>query len=190
MNKKIAVVDVDSILWSFNDALYEELVKLYPHLEKPSMWDIWEFYEKYNIPEEEFYKVCNRIHKNQEKYKPFKHAFLLTHLLKINGYHITIASCRIPETKKYLVKWLNKNKIVYDEVFADLHKKHLFSKADLVIDDSPINLIEASKRKANLICGILYPWNKELNDTFMLGEDLKDLIIKLNELGIILYEGK
>jgi 5'(3')-deoxyribonucleotidase len=185
MDKKTAIIDVDSILWGFNDILYEELVKSYPLMEKPDKWNIWEFYEKYDIPEEEFYKVCNKIHKNQELYKPFKYSSFLSYLLVLNDYHVVIASCRIPETKKNLIKWLNRNDIIYDEVFASLHKKHLFDKADLVIDDSPINLIEASKRGANLICGLLYPWNKELSDTFMLCEDLKELIARLGELGVI-----
>ena len=179
--EKRAILDVDSTLWGFDEILYKELYSLFPKIETPDKWNEWEFYQKYGISKNNFYKVVDKIHKQQEYYKPFKDASLFSYILR-KDYHVTIASHRKPKYKEILKKWLDSNEITYDDIFVDNCKFHLFDNVDLVVDDSPIFLIEARKRNAKMTCGLVYPWNKKLEKEFLLCEDLKELIIEIDKV--------
>jgi len=184
MNKKIVVIDVDDTLWNMSEILYKELKVKFPDVEEPSKWNTWEFYTKYSISEKDFYEVVDKIHREQELYTPYKYASLLSSLLRLT-HHVIIASHRKPEYKKYLKKWLDKHDIMYDELFVDYCKYDLFDNADLVIDDSPVMIMEAAKRGSKFICGLKSANNEELKNTFLLCENLKELIICLSRQEII-----
>lgn len=181
--RKIAVLDVDSILWPFDKVIYNLLVKDYPQIKSPKYWDIWQFYNKYNIAEEDFYRVVNEIHENQEKYKPFPFASEFSKILKKN-YYVIIASNRIPKYRKSLKRWLDKNNIVYDRLYVNLNKHPLYKKAFIAIDDGPYNLIKADEEGC-IACGVLCPWNKFLEEKFLLSRGLKRLSNLLRKRGLL-----
>jgi hypothetical protein len=190
--KKVAVVDVDSTLWEMGNEIYEHLKIKHPNLETPDQWDEWDFYEKYGISKKEFFNTVDEIHAYQYLYKPYKYASLLTQLLG-EYYHVIIASHRKPKNKRALEIWLEDWGIYYNEIFVGCEREgqppnkfHLFENAGIVIDDSPVFCVEAAKRGAEFICGIQHAWNEELKDTFLFAKDVKDLIVKLDELNFIM----
>ncbi len=114
--KKTAVIDIDNTLWQFSDAFYLELRKINKNFPKPDRWrtyDIWEGY----CSVEDFMAAINTIHRkqNSDHYQPYPESrkFLLS--LRGHGFHIIIASHRIPETTQPTEQWLARHGHLYDE---------------------------------------------------------------------------
>ena len=79
--------------------------------------------------------------------------------IKRKGYRISIITKRERNTIPFVSFWLDKNKIIYDEiVFVFDNQPKMKYPFDLLIDDSPDNLRNLQYPKK----GIIYdqPWNK------------------------------
>lgn len=63
--------------------------------------------------------------------------------LRKHGYHIILASHRIPAMRPPTERWLAKHRLPYDELHLSLDKTVLFQKADVVVDDAPPALKKA-----------------------------------------------
>jgi len=156
---KIAIIDIDNTHWQFSDPFYLELKEINRNVPTPDQWftsDIWEGY----CTEVDFIAAINSIHHNQDsdRYKPYPESqeFLLS--LKEHGFHIILASHRMPTTRQPTERWLARHRLPYDELHLSLDKTVLFPKADVVVDDAPRTLEKAIESGA-LGAGLLFPWN-------------------------------
>lgn len=175
---KTAIIDIDNTLWQFCDAFYEQLKKIneaFPTIEHWTGWDLWEGY----CSKDDFFKAINYIHLNQhdEKYLPYPEAQGFLSTLKKKGYHITIASHRLPQTRKQTEKWLLKHGLPYDELHLSFNKTSLFDMyTSVVVDDAP-NVLEKAVESGALGAGLLFPWNRAYsNNGFKLFNNLNDIL--------------
>ena len=157
---KIAVVDIDGILWTMAPPWYEELIKINPNIPFPGSTTSWNF-GKGLISDEEFQKTIDAVHMRQEEFSSFEGAGKLTNMLHNSGFYVKIASHRVPKSKETTRRWLKKNNIYFDELHTVSDKHPLLRDASLFIDDSP-----ASQRYAVSIglpiMSIRYPYNKDV----------------------------
>jgi hypothetical protein len=174
---KIAIIDIDNTLWQFSDAFYLKLKKINKNFPTPDHWcryDIWEGY----CSIEDFIVAINSIHNNQDddQYQPYPESQDFLSSLKDHGFHIILASHRVPTTKHPTERWLNRHRLPYDELHLSLNKTVLFPKADVVVDDSPLTLEKAIECGA-LGAGLLFPWNKAyVSNGFRLFQNLDEVL--------------
>jgi hypothetical protein len=176
---KTAVIDIDNTLWQFCDALYEELRKVNKDFPTPENWTHWELWEGY-CTKDDFLGAINAIHSGQDndRYLPYPEAKGFLSALKGNGYHITIASHRLPDFRKQTQRWLEKHGLVYDELHLSYNKTRLFDMfTDVVVDDHPGVLEKAIESGARAM-GLLFPWNRAYSDNgFRLFSNLNEVLI-------------
>lgn len=160
---KTVIVDIDNTLWDFATVLYEKLKKVNSELPEVSEWHCWDFWKPY-ISRKDFYFAINEIHREQDKYGVFADAKDFLDYLKSKNYNIVIASQRELRSKQATLNWLQKHKLLFDELHLLSDKSVLFNNnVFAVVDDSPHVLSKA--RENNLvISGIKFPWNKEHHD--------------------------
>ena len=166
---KIAVVDIDGILWNMADVWYAELIKVNPDCPYPGKTSAWNFHKGY-LTDECFQETIDTIHMAQDKYSCFKHANRLTNMLHNAGFRVIIASHRTSKSKEITKRWLENNEIYFDELHTVADKHFLLKDASLFIDDSPASQKYAVKRKVSVI-SIRYPYNENMKgvlffDTF------------------------
>jgi uncharacterized protein len=157
---KIAIIDIDNTLWQFSDAFYLEIKKINGNFPTPDQWstvNIWEGY----CSVEDFIAAINSIHYNQDRdqYQPYPESQDFLSSLKEQGFHIILASHRVPVTRHPTERWLARHNLPYDELHLSLDKTILFPKADVIVDDSPLTL-EKAIESGMLGAGLLFPWNK------------------------------
>lgn len=158
---KTAIVDIDNTLWQFCDPLYDRLREISPDIPTPANWTTWDFFENY-CSTEQFLDAVNDIHQNQDhdEHLPYPEANNFLATLKARGYHIVIASHRLPVYLAQTERWLRKHGLLYDDIHLSLHKTSLFNEStNVVVDDAPQVLERASERGA-LATGLLFPWNQ------------------------------
>jgi len=174
---KTAIIDIDNTLWQFSDAFYLELKKIHGNFPPPDRWrtyDIWEGY----CSVEDFIAAINAIHHHQDsdQYHPYPESQEFLSSLRRHGFHIIIASHRVPETSQPTERWLARHGLLYDELHLSLDKTVLFPKADIVVDDSPLTLekaIESGARGA----GLSFPWNRVYpSNGFRLFQNLNEVL--------------
>jgi len=174
---KTAIIDIDNTLWQFSDAFYLELKKINEHFPTPDRWctyDIWEGY----CSVEDFIAAINRIHQNQDsdRHQPYPESRDFLSSLREQGFHVIIASHRVPETGPPTERWLARHGLPYDELHLSLDKTVLFPQADVVVDDSPLTLEKAMERGA-LGAGLLFPWNRAYpSNGFRLFQNLPEIL--------------
>lgn len=174
---KTAIIDIDNTLWQFSDAFYLELTKINRDFPTPDKWctyDIWEGY----CSVEDFITAINAVHRRQdsEHFLPYPESrdFLLA--LKEQGFHVIIASHRVAETAPQTKRWLLRHGLLYDELHLSLDKTVLFSRADIVVDDSPLTLEKAVQSGA-LGAGLSFPWNRNYaGNGFRLFQNLSEIL--------------
>lgn len=175
-NKPIAIVDVDNILHPFHDHLYKLLKEVSADIPDWRLWNTWDFYRNY-ITKKSFYRICDSLHAAQESLPPYNESkYLLNYLY--DRYYVIIASHRQETNKIYLINWLDKYKLRFDDIYCGSDKTRLFNNdVSLVIDDSPIVLQAAIDLELDW-CGLLYPWNEDINKRYKnrLFKNLKELI--------------
>jgi len=174
---KVAVIDIDNTLWQFCDAFYEELRKINSTFPTPDEWtafDIWEGY----CSEADFFSAIHRIHLQQDStaYQPYPEAGDFLSTLRGKGYFLIIASHRSPDTRNQTERWLARHGLVYDELHLSYDKTTLFTRTDVVVDDSPYNL-EKALEAGVLGTGLLFPWNRPWADNgFRLFQNLNGVL--------------
>jgi hypothetical protein len=174
---KIAIIDIDNTLWQFSDAFYLELKKINKDFPTPDQWctyDIWEGF----CSVEDFMAAINTVHYNQDddQYQPYPESRSFLSSLKEHGFHIILASHRIPTMKQPTEQWLNRHGLPYDELHLSMNKTVLFFKAAVVVDDSPHTLEKAIDHGA-LGAGLLFPWNRAyVSNGFRLFQNLNDIL--------------
>jgi len=174
---KTAVIDIDNTLWQFSDAFYLELKKINRNFPTPDHWctyDIWEGY----CSAEDFIAAINTIHHNQDhdQYQPYSESKCFLSSLKENGYYVILASHRTQETSQPTERWLARHGLPYDELHLSLDKTVLFSRVDIVVDDSPLTLEKAIESGA-LGAGLLFPWNRAYpSNGFRLFQNLNEVL--------------
>ncbi|MDX9745984.1 MAG: hypothetical protein WCX84_01970 [Syntrophales bacterium] len=174
---RTAIIDIDNTLWPFSDALYCELKKINIRFPSPDQWfnfDIWETY----CSQEDFFTAINTIHHGQENdlYQPYPEARDFLSALKANGYHLTLASHRVPSTRAPTEQWLEKHRLPYDELHLSLDKTVLFSRADVIVDDAPPTL-KTALTSGIPATGLLCPWNQVCaNHGFRLFSNLNEVL--------------
>lgn len=172
------VVDIDNTLWHFAPVLYERMKKLNPCIIEPSQWYDINFWKPYLNPNE-FYKIINSIHMDQEIFAPYPDAHIFLSALKEMGFYITIASHREKDTLIPTINWLKKYNLIYDEIHLSFDKTILFKDSISVIDDSPIILEKAIKSGIKAY-GLKMPWNEHGN--YQVFNTLSDIIYFLKKL--------
>jgi len=174
---KVAVIDIDNTLWQFCDVFYEELRKINSTFPTPDEWtafDIWEGY----CSEADFFNAIHRIHVQQDStaYQPYPEAGGFLSTLKEKGFYLIIASHRSPDTRNQTERWLARHGLVYDELHLSYDKTILFTRTDVVVDDSPYNL-EKALETGVLGTGLLFPWNRPCADNgFRLFQNLNGVL--------------
>jgi len=79
------------------------------------------------------------------------------------GHHVLVASHRQPRCSEATARWLQEIGLPYDELYCDFDKVGhcLLERIDVLIDDSPENLAQATQ--AGIVGATLaHPWNREL----------------------------
>jgi len=167
--QRVAIVDIDSILWSLDDPFWEELKKYNSEIPFPGStgWDFWIGY----VTEEEFKKACNKVHYEQYMYKPFEYAKNLLDTLRAAGFHIVIASHRCSGSMGATVRWFSENNLVYNDIRIGSNIEGKFDKAslfdefdvELIIDDAPSTIKKALARGITVFT-IEYFFNKDISN--------------------------
>lgn len=175
MQEKVVFVDVDSTLWDFGEELRNRLQKRFPDKEIPANFRKWDEPMDFFHDPQEAYDMFNDIHAIQHTFTPFKAASLVLKDLRRLGYKILIATNRIPESEVSLIRWLNDNDLIYDDVFCGLNKHKLLDERDidLVIDDAP-HIIDAAINKDIPIMSLRYPYNSQIRDVKKF-KDMKEM---------------
>lgn len=175
---KTAIVDIDNTLWQFCDAFYMELAKINKDFPTPEHWTHWDIWEGY-CTKQDFYSAVNTIHAKQDSanYLPYPEAKEFLSSLRGNGYHITIASHRSPDYREQTEKWLNRHRLVYDDIHLSFHKTQIFnSSTDVVVDDAP-QVLEKAVENGAKATGLLFPWNRAYsNNGFTLCHSLNEIL--------------
>lgn len=173
LNKEIVFIDIDNTLWNFTGALYQKLIKNKYFVPAIEFWD-WHFYKNY-ISDKEFKRIVNEIHLEQEKYEPFEYSMLFLKELRKMGFYITIVTDRINDSRYTTERWLVKNHLDFDKLIIAQNKKEFINnRVFLVVDDSPVMLSVALRKKV-LCTGLEYSWNKTLKQYVPLWNNLKSL---------------
>lgn len=180
MNKPVALIDVDNTISPFHTSLYELIKRENPKVPHWSRWDDWYFYKKC-MDDKTFYGIVDMLHSMQESVKPYDRAKELLDIISKKWY-IVIASHRKTVNKAPLINWLDKNNLRYDEVYCGMDKLrdmygYYHDCVSLVIDDSPIVLryVALDMGYDGLIYGIKFPWNRHLEGTIPLVDNLGDI---------------
>lgn len=172
------IVDIDNTLWQFCDPFFEELRKINKDFPTPDLWTHWDIWENY-CSNQDFHGAVNAIHFRQDSdnFEPYPEARGFLTELKQAGYHITIASHRLPEYMTQTESWLNKHGLVYDDIHLSHHKTRLFNaNTNVVVDDAP-EVLEKAVENGALATGLLFPWNKTYqNNGFRLLSNLDDIL--------------
>lgn len=174
---RTAIIDIDNTLWQFSDSLHLELKKIKRNFPTPDRWhryDIWEGH----CSVDDFFATINKIHRNQdsEQYRPYPESRNFLSALREHGFHIIIASHRTPEMNRPTERWLARHGLPYDELHLSQDKSVLFPKADVVVDDSPLNLQKAVESGV-LATGLLFPWNSAYSGNgFKLFQNLDEVL--------------
>ncbi len=160
---KVAVVDIDNILWDFARVFYEKLKKINPDIPEPALWNEFYMWWNYNIPHLAARQIVEEIHTNQEMYSPFLDASdFLEFLVFQKNYYVIIASHRDVKHYDSTFRWLRKNRLYFNELFISYDKTVLFESGRLVIDDHPKTL-EKAIEKGCIPMGLIYKWNEHIN---------------------------
>lgn len=164
---RVAIVDVDSILWDFLAVMKTRMREMYPDKEIPEVFDTWEHPEEFFDSFADMIALFDNMHENQDKYSPFEGAVELLQELRDKGYFIHIASNRPAHTRDTLIKWLDEQGLIYDAVFADKDKSILFGspEIDLLIDDAPKTQLQGLERNF-LVLTLEYKYNKGIEGTY------------------------
>ena len=174
---KTAIIDIDNTLWQFSDAFYLELKKINKDFPTPDQWCTYDLWEGY-CSVEDFITAINTIHHNQDsdQYQPYPESRDFLSSLREHGFHIIIASHRMPETRQPTERWLARHGLLYDELHLSFDKTVLFPTADVVVDDSPLTLVKAIESGA-LGAGLLFPWNRNYaSNGFRLFQNLNEVL--------------
>lgn len=174
---KIAVIDVDAILWDMSKPWHKEIYKINPECPYPGKSN-WDFYKGY-LTEEELQLSIFNVHINQKKFKPFKNAHILTRLLREFDFYVKIASHRDPATKDVTEEWLLENGIYFDDLYTIKDKHFLLEDATVFIDDSPHSQIYALEKNVNTF-SIMYPYNKHIEGV-VFSKDFDSLLENVTE---------
>ncbi len=153
------IIDIDNTLWYLAPELWEQLKKVNPQMPPPDQWGTRASLERY-MSLKEFFRVLKSIHMQQETYPPFPESQYFLGALKQKGFYIVIASHRSQDTYGPTVNWLNKYRLLFDEVHLSYDKSVLFAGSLALVDDSPINLDKALQTGL-LGTGLIYPWNEK-----------------------------
>ena len=169
---KIAVVDIDQILWPMAEPWQKEIHKINPLCPFPGD-STWDFYKGY-LTEEELNLSVKNVHSNQHMYTPFNKADLLIKTLRDHGFYIKIASHRDSDTRLSTEFWLLDNNIYYDELYTVDDKHFLLEDATIFIDDSPHSQKYALEKNVSTF-SIRYHYNKHMEGVIFV-EDFEELL--------------
>ncbi len=175
---KTAIVDIDNTLWQFCDAFHVVLLKINNTFPPPGTWKTWDIFDGY-CSTDDFHDAINWVHAHQDRddFVPYPEARNFLASLKANGYHVTIASHRLPEYREPTERWLDRHGLVYDELHLSHHKTDLFNAStSVVIDDAP-QVLEKAVEAGAIATGLLFPWNMEYRDDgFKLYPNLNEIL--------------
>jgi hypothetical protein len=174
----LSVVDVDNIISPFEQPCYEECLKINPSFPDPGKWDRWSIFTHLGIDLDTMHKIFDAVHARQEEFEPISGAQELMEYLYDNG-QVIIATHRPKEFEPQLTRWLDKNNLLYDQVFVSWDKSVLFDYADLVIDDNP-NILKTCEEMKIRACSLKWPWN--VNQGFRLYDSLPEMLEALKNL--------
>jgi len=171
---KQVVIDIDGILWNIAPYWHKELIKINPDCPFPGL-TTWEFFKKY-MSWSEAAAAVTKVHMNQDKYKPFNNANILTSKLNAAGYKTIIASHRHEDSRDVTVRWLRKNNIYFDSLYVGADKHVYLEDKDTVlfIDDCPASQ-KIAIDKGITTMSIRYPYNEHMYNVIFY-EDLDHLI--------------
>ncbi len=173
---KKAVVDIDGILWKITSHWHKEIIKVNSDCPAPGHNGNWNFYKGY-LTEEEMQTTVKKIHMNQHKYNSFEQAYKVTKALQREGYYVTIASHRDPESRNATKQWLYQNNIPYDALYTGFDKHFLLDDAEIFVDDSPISQQVALDKGVDVF-SLEYDYNKHVKGVNF-SKDFFSLIIDL-----------
>ncbi|MEM3265389.1 MAG: hypothetical protein QXH07_05495 [Thermoplasmata archaeon] len=168
---KTILVDIDNTLWDFGSALYQKIISNGYTVPPPAFWN-WRFYTGV-ISQSEFLRLVHEVHLMQEEFKPFCDAVDFLHCIKLNRFHIVIASNRKADTYSATKSWLLANHLVFDDLLiSDDKRSSINSNIDVVVDDSP-SVIAYSYRKHIRTTGLCYNWNRNFKRIVPLWDNLR-----------------
>lgn len=178
---RVAVVDVDSILWDFLGVMKDKMRVMMPDKEIPEEFDTWDHPESFFDSIKDMIALFTEMHEEQDKYQPFDGAKEMLQSLRDKGYLIHIASNRPKHTRPVLIKWLDEQELPYDFCYADEDKRVIFNspEIEILIDDAPTNQLAGLEREF-LVLTLEYKYNRHIEDTYKFGclNSMKNFIEK------------
>ena len=172
---KLAVIDVDQVLWNLHSPLIQRLNDKY-NLRIPDPPQTWIFYDEYGISESDFYQEVDAVHVSQWRTPPDWAAGELFKVLKRKGYETIVASHRRSEMTPALAGWLERFGMTpFSGVYCGYNKSFLFGPDVLVIDDSPANIKNALDA-GSLVLTITYPYNAHVGGGAVYFDSLADIV--------------
>lgn len=164
---KIAV-DIDGVLFDLVITFCEKFNERYDTTYQKSDVTNWEFFNDWNISEEQAFKIFYEIYENSE-IVPLIDENSLKYMRELNLQHnVDIVSARSSHYRSHLIKALKSHnilkKIHYRELILVNHKPYdskLILEYEIYVDDNP-NLVEPIKKMKNKLL-LLYdqPWNMD-----------------------------
>jgi hypothetical protein len=172
-HKPACIIDVDEILWGFNNALHALACDKGILLPEVDECDHWDALYKYS-PRKIVVPLFDEIHANQCGYLPFPDAEKFMRFMKTH-FHVIVASHRNPKYHPELKEWAKINNLVYDEIHTLENKTDLFTpRVTHVIDDRAETLASALKQGKTAL-GLSRPWNRKTIDEMFLFDTLTDI---------------
>jgi uncharacterized HAD superfamily protein len=155
-------LDIDSTLhhyWDLLDGIVQERFGVALPYEEQRQWGITSL-ERHQVVE-----AVQETHTdaNIEAAEPYPGAVETVRDWHEQGHWIHVTSHRAGETRAATARWLERIGMPYDDLHCSFDKvpRCVELEIDVLIDDSPVNLIKASD--AGIVAAtIVHPWNEEL----------------------------
>ena len=155
-------IDIDSTLHHYWDQ-FVEVVRRRHGIELPyeeqEMWHITA------LPQEDVHQCVVETHEPGQVLaaEPYPGAVETVRDWHEAGHFIHITSHRSPESHAATAQWLERIGLPYDELYCSYDKitRCVEIGIDVLIDDSPVNLVKAHERGI-VAATIAHPWNREV----------------------------
>lgn len=155
--RKLAIVDVDSTLWDFDEPLLKILHER--HGLPVELHRAWDWYLDYGITERQFQAAIRYAHEAMALYDPFPGAQELFAYLDSEHYEVMIATHKPSQGGQELARWLERRNLEpYSGLYTGSDKLFLIEPKALVIDDKPTTINYAAGVGAIPVT-LKYPWN-------------------------------
>ena len=152
------IIDIDNTLWNLAPVLYTRMKEASPGLPPRGQWPTRDHWRRF-ITREMVLTLLDAIHMEQDRFVPYDDAAGFLSALKSMGFYVIIASHRTSHAIDATTKWLQKNRLVYDQIHLSYDKTVLFNESWGVVDDN-LDTLRKAKLAGIIRAGLKTPWNE------------------------------